>query len=111
MSSSAGEVNRRDFVTLTVAAAAAATAVCATCGGEAFAAEEGGGGGGGERKGPPAPKTAFEKTPVDVGPKSDYAKDGVSDKFSKSHRVMMVTNGGKIYALCSTCTHKNCPTK
>ena len=103
------EVNRREFVTLTVAAAATAAAVCGTCG-QAFGAEEGGGGGG-EHKGPPGPKTAFEKTPVDVGPKADYAKDGVVDKFSKSHRVMMVTHEGKIYALCSTCTHKNCATK
>jgi nitrite reductase/ring-hydroxylating ferredoxin subunit len=100
MALSSAEVNRRQFVTLTVAAAAAAAAC--TCGGEFALAGEAPG---------PTPKGALEKTPVDVGPKGDYAKDGVIDKFSKSHRVMMVTNGGKIYAFCSTCTHKNCPTK
>ena len=101
------EVNRREFVTIATVAAAAAAAC--TCCGEAFAAEEGGQGGGGQRG--PTPKGALDKTPVDVGPKSDYAKDGVVDKFSKTHRVMMVTGSGKIYAFCSTCTHKNCPTK
>ena len=94
-----GEVNRREFVTLTVAAAAACA--CA-CGAEPALA--------GEPPGP-VPKGALEKTPVDVGPKGDYTKDGLNDKFSKSHRVIMVTNGGKIYAVCSTCTHKNCATK
>ena len=93
------EVNRREFVSLTVAAAAACA--CA-CGGNVAAAGESPG---------PTPPTALQKTPVDVGPKADYAKDGVIDKFTKSHRVIMVTNGGKIYAVCSTCTHKNCATK
>ena len=97
---SSQEVNRREFVTL--ATVAAATACACTCGAE-FAL-------GGEPPGP-TPKGALEKTPVDVGPKADYAKDGAVDKFSKSHRIMMVTAGGKIYAFCSTCTHKNCPTK
>ena len=94
------EVNRREFVSLATVAAAATT-ICAACGQSALAGEPPG----------PTPKGALEKTPVDVGPKAEYAKDGVVDKFSKSHRVMMVTNGGKIYAFCSTCTHKNCPTK
>ena len=93
------EVNRREFVSLTVAAAAACAGVC---GGNVAAAGESPG---------PTPPTALQKTPVDVGPKADYAKDGVIDKFTKSHRVIMVTNGGKIYAVCSTCTHKNCATK
>src|SRR5436189_2918600 len=90
------EVNRREFVVLTAAVAAAACA-CAHC--DLAVA--------GEAPGGPTPPGALEKTPVDVGPKSDYAKDGLIDKFAKSHRILMVTNGGKIYAPTATCTHKN----
>src|SRR5439155_4311107 len=97
----AAEVNRRDFVTLATDAAAAAACACASCGEVALAGEPPG----------PTPPTALQKTPVDVGPKSDYAKDGVIDKFAKSHRVLLVTNEGKIYAICATCTHKNCATR
>ena len=96
---SSAEVNRREFVT--IATVAAATAVCCGTCDLALAGEPPG----------PTPPTALQKTPVDVGPKAGYAKDGVVDKFAKSHRVLVVTNGGKIYAICATCTHKNCATK
>jgi cytochrome b6-f complex iron-sulfur subunit len=104
---SSAEVDRREFVTLaTVAAAATAVAACACTCASAQAAEEGGP----PQRGP-TPATALQKTPVDVGPKSDYTSDGVVDKFAKSHRVLVVTNEKKIYAICATCTHKNCATK
>ena len=92
------DMNRRDFLTVI----AAATCACCACG--IAEADE-------QRpptSGPGAgPGGAMAKTPVDVGPKSDYAKDGVSDKFSKSHRILVVRHEGKIYAPTSTCTHKN----
>jgi cytochrome b6-f complex iron-sulfur subunit len=90
------DVNRREFVTLTIAAAATA-GICA-CGADAFADDA------------PPPKAA-PKTPFDVGPKSDFSKDGVVDKYSKPERILMVRNEGKIYAINSTCTHKNCAVK
>ena len=94
------EMNRRQFVSLTVAAVAA-TAVCGACCGLAEAAE---GGGAGPTSGP---SQALAKTPVDVGAKTDYASEGVYDKFNKSHRVLIIRHEGKIYAPTATCTHKN----
>ena len=85
------EMNRRQFVTLTVAAAAGMCAAC-EC---AFAAE------------PPPKKTG----PFDVGPKTGYAKDGVTDTWTKSERILVIRNEGKIYACNSTCTHKNAAVK
>ena len=90
------EMNRREFAVI-AAGAVAACAAC-TCGEMALA---------GEGPKEPAPPTALEKTPFDVGPKSDYAKDGIVDKFAKSHRILVVTHGGKIYAPTATCSHKN----
>lgn len=96
------DLNRRDFVAI-------ATATCAicTCGlvDSAQAAETG------EKAPPPAPPGAMARTPVDVGPKSDYAKDGPYDKFAKSSRILVIRNEGKIYAPTATCSHKNCAVK
>ena len=97
MSSSETEtqLNRRNFVIL--AAATAATAACAC---ESAQAAEAAG------KGPP-PNTGT----VNVGPKSKYAKDGISDEFAKKNRVLVVRHEGKIYCPTATCTHKNCAVK
>lgn len=97
--SSETELNRRNFVVL--ATVTAATAACACeC---ALAADA-----------PAADSKEKEKAPppnkgtVNVGKKADYAKDGVSDKFAKSNRVLVVRHEGRIYAPTATCTHKNC---
>src|SRR3954462_2110466 len=87
------EMNRREFAVAAVAACAA----CAACGEIALA---------GEPPQPPPPG-ALDKTPVDVGPKSDFAKEGVNDTFAKSKRILVVTHEGKIYAPTATCSHKN----
>ena len=88
------DLNRRQFVVATTAASCA----CALCG--SADAEI-------KKTGP-----AFATDPVDVGTKADYPKDGdINDKFTKTHRIIIVRNDGKIYALDSTCTHKNCAVK
>jgi cytochrome b6-f complex iron-sulfur subunit len=101
------DLNRRQFVTVASATVAAACAMCA-CGETVLAEEAPGGGSGGKA---PTTGPAFAKTPVDIGPKSDYAKDGIVDKFAKSSRILVVTNAGKIYAPTATCSHKNCAVK
>ena len=100
------ELNRRQFV---VTAAVTAAATCCACGLAQAAEAEGHQ----ETKDKPGPTTgpAFAKGPVDVGPKSAYTKDGVTDKFAKSNRVLVIRHEGKIYAPTATCTHKNCALK
>ncbi|HYO08555.1 MAG TPA: Rieske (2Fe-2S) protein [Tepidisphaeraceae bacterium] len=90
------DLNRRQFVSLTVAAAATAAAACTGClCSDALAAQ-------------PPTSAPSSKGPVDVGTLAEYPKDGtIVDKWSKSDRVMVVRHEGKIYALNSTCTHKN----
>jgi nitrite reductase/ring-hydroxylating ferredoxin subunit len=44
---------------------------------------------------------------VDIGTVADYPKDGPSDKFAKKpNSLIVVRDGGKLYALTSVCTHK-----
>ena len=108
------ELNRRNFVALTVAAAAAATACACECtfAAEAPAADAPAGGGGGEGKEKESPKAPPPNVgTVNVGKKAKYDKDGVSDEFAKKNRVLVVRNQGKIYAPTATCTHKNCAVK
>ena len=97
--SSETEMNRRNFVALTVAAAATAACAC-EC---ALAADAPAGDSKEKEKAPPP-----NKGTVNVGKKASYAKDGVTDKFAKSNRVLVVRHEGKIYAPTATCTHKNC---
>ena len=104
------ELNRRNFVALTVAAAAAATACACECtlAAEAPAADAPAGEGK-EKESPKAPPPNVGT--VNVGKKAKYDKDGVSDEFAKKNRVLVVRNQGKIYAPTATCTHKNCAVK
>jgi Rieske Fe-S protein len=78
------QVNRREFVLLTVAA-------CAGCSAE-----------GGGSSGPMVTRV------VDAGPTSLYTADGVYDHFR--HRgFFLVSENGKLTALSSDCTHRDCP--
>jgi cytochrome b6-f complex iron-sulfur subunit len=84
------DVNRREFVALTIAAAGACACASTAYGAEAAAATSG---------------------PVDVGTMADYPQDGhINDALAKPKelRILVVRNEGKIYACNSTCTHKNC---
>ena len=95
------QMNRREFVVLG-SAIAAGCALCA-CGAEAFAAPgdkgsmAGSSGGGGGK--------------IDIGPLTDYASDGITDKFMRPNRFAVVRNDGKIYACSARCTHKSSPLK
>jgi nitrite reductase/ring-hydroxylating ferredoxin subunit len=80
------ELNRREFVTRTAAAIAGA---CAFCNAGLLLGESSGGG-----------------APVDIGSTSDYAKDGVTDKWVGSDKFFVVREGDRIFALGAICTHK-----
>src|SRR5690349_18339740 len=93
------QMNRREFVVLG-SAIAAGCALCA-CGADVLAAPgdkpaAGGGATGGK---------------VDIGPMTDYASDGITDKFMRPNKFAVVRNDGKIYACSARCTHKSSPLK
>src|SRR5262249_21216169 len=93
------DLNRRDFVVIAAGTLAAAAACACSCGnaddGDATTS---------------APSASAG--PIDVGTKADFPKDGtIFDKLTKSNRIVVVRNEGKIYAMNSTCTHKNCAVK
>jgi Rieske Fe-S protein len=102
------ELNRRDFVNLTIAAAAV-TAMCNFCGVEEAQA--------GSATSAPS-GSASESAPIDLGPASDYAANSISDKFIKKGQrraamsgppsFFVIHNGDKIYAASAVCTHKGC---
>jgi nitrite reductase/ring-hydroxylating ferredoxin subunit len=102
--SSDTEMNRRKFVIL--ATVTAASTACAACFAQAAEAPTTAEGKKEETKAPPP-----NKGTVNVGKKSKYDKDGVSDEFAKSNRVLIVRHEGKIYAPTATCTHKNAALK
>ncbi|HTL28302.1 MAG TPA: Rieske 2Fe-2S domain-containing protein [Tepidisphaeraceae bacterium] len=85
------DLNRRDFVAL---AALTLAGSCTMCEG-AFAADA-------------EPRATPKDGPVDCGDVADYSKDGVYDKFAKSNGVMLISHQGKLIALSTKCTHKNC---
>ena len=43
---------------------------------------------------------------VDVGPKADYAADGMHDKFIAADHIVVTRENGKIFASSSKCTHQ-----
>ncbi|MFT3786881.1 MAG: Rieske (2Fe-2S) protein [Tepidisphaeraceae bacterium] len=53
-----------------------------------------------------APKPTGPDAIVDAGPISDYAADGLFDKFVNDKRFFVRRNAGKLYAISATCTHK-----
>jgi nitrite reductase/ring-hydroxylating ferredoxin subunit len=81
------DMNRRDFL-----AAAGALATCACALDCPFA---------------PAAGEAADTGPVDIGTLADYPKDGPYDKFAKKPTsLLVIRNGGKLYAPTAICTHK-----
>ena len=44
--------------------------------------------------------------PVDIGLISDFTRDGSYDKWIKPRHMIVVREGGKLYALTAICTHK-----
>ena len=98
------EMNRRNFVALTVAAAAATA-----CARECTLAADAPAGEGKEKESPKPPPPNVGT--VNVGKKTKYDKDGVSDEFAKEKRVLVIRHQGKIYAPTATCTHRNCAVK
>lgn len=49
---------------------------------------------------------AAREKPVDLGPVTDYAADGIYDRFAKSKKLFVIRKGDKLYAASSLCTHK-----
>jgi len=81
------ELNRRDFVALT------ALTVCACALAEETALAD-------------PPTAAF-----DAGPITDFATEGIFDKFAKPQKFLLIRKGSKLTALSANCTHKNCVLK
>ncbi|HEX4797223.1 MAG TPA: Rieske (2Fe-2S) protein [Humisphaera sp.] len=44
--------------------------------------------------------------PVDIGPLSNYPKDGIYENFAKSRHMLVIRAGGKLFACSAVCTHK-----
>jgi nitrite reductase/ring-hydroxylating ferredoxin subunit len=84
------QTTRREFVT----AAATACALCTLCGTDAFGA-----------------RVQPKEGEVAVGETSDYAKDGVFDKYAKDEQVILVRHKDKLYACSGLCTHKTAQLK
>ncbi len=82
-------MNRRDFILVSVAAATAAG-----CQGVA---------GGGS----PAAGTTGAARTIDAGPAGNYSADGVYTNF-RDLGFFIIRRGGKLEALSSICTHRQC---
>jgi nitrite reductase/ring-hydroxylating ferredoxin subunit len=95
------ELNRRNFV-VAAAAATAGMGMMGACGGLQQADAQ--------DAPPPAAPPASQPAagPLDVGVKGDYAKDGATMTWVKTHHVIVMREEGKIYAMTSRCTHKRC---
>lgn len=92
------ELNRREFVTVAIIAGAACCTM--TVGGSALASgptSQPGGGALGPGK--------FDAGPV-VG-----LSEGLTDKFIRIHKIVVVRSGNKAYAQSAICTHKACTLK
>lgn len=59
--------------------------------------------------GPTAPAADYAgQPPIDVGPASAYGP-GMHDRWARSAGFFIANEGGRIFALSSTCTHRRCP--
>jgi nitrite reductase/ring-hydroxylating ferredoxin subunit len=45
---------------------------------------------------------------IDVGPQSDYSKNGITTTWAKTNRISIIRHDNRIYASTATCTHKGC---
>ncbi len=81
------DLNRREFVV----AAACAAGACMMCGAIAHGEDAAGDAGGAK---------------IDIGTAADYAKDGPYDKLADTKKIIVVRDGGKLYAMTALCTHK-----
>ena len=52
-------------------------------------------------------QAARESSPIDAGPSSNYAKDGVYNQF-QDYGFFIVRKGGKLEVFSSYCTHRRC---
>ncbi len=102
------DLNRRQFVAAT-AALACATVACECCAAEAEAdakdKEQK------EEKEDKENKSKPQSKSVDAGALTEYAKDGITDKFAKADKVMLIRHEGKLYAPSAICSHKRCTIK
>ncbi len=65
----------------------------------------------GEQGGPAGsktPKGTLPTTPIDIGPITDYAKDGVYDKLVKSQHVLIHKSADRLAVMSAICPHKRC---
>ncbi len=89
-------VNRREFLATVAAMTAAAVISLPVLQPAALAA----------RKRP----VASDK-PIDCGPLTAFAKDGVTDTWAKTGNFFVVRTGGKLIAVSNICTHRFYPVR
>lgn len=53
-------------------------------------------------------RASLPRKPFDAGSPKDYLKPGVYDKYHKTHRTWLVSDGSKLVALLDVCTHLGC---
>jgi nitrite reductase/ring-hydroxylating ferredoxin subunit len=90
------EMNRRGFVTA-AAAVAVGMKVFGSCCQTACAQAT---------SQPGDAAAAAPAGPVDVGAKADFAKDGPVLTWEKDNHLIVMKQGGKLYAMSSKCTHR-----
>jgi Rieske Fe-S protein len=89
------ELNRRNFL----AAAAATACACALCP-SAMAQKKDDDDDDVDEE----PKVPLG--PIDIGAAGEYPKDGIYQKFAKANHLLVIREGGKLFACSAICTHK-----
>jgi cytochrome b6-f complex iron-sulfur subunit len=90
------QLNRREVLTIATAAC-----LCGLADTSALLADD-----------MPSTAPSSAATTLDVGLKSDYSTDGITDTWMpKPAAVAIVRNGGKLYATTTICTHRGCAVK
>ncbi len=88
------EMSRRKFAMVTAAG------VCACC-----ASAEAGQERGTESE---VPATQPESPTIDVGTVTDFAHEGIFDRFQQPRKVLVYRQGERLYASTAQCSHKRC---